>query len=542
MRFNGNGMYNGGEGGASCDSTITPTYNSLTFTTGAEVALWIWQQYVATDNLTILSANYSLIRGAAQFLLSEATTGSDGLLHTRGNAHETQWNVTDPTTDIAAMRALFPVAIQAAQTFGVDSDLVAQLQAAIPKIPTFPRTDTATQTQLLTASADANNNDMIGLSTQPTATRHNDENIGLEAVWPYNLIGDDSPLTALAKRTYTSRSYVNGNDWSNDSLQAARLGLASEVKNDLLAATKSYQDYPSGLASFTGRPASEPYIEQSAVLAAAVSEALVQDYDGLLRIAPAWPTDWTGEGSAYGPHRTKVDVQVSGGVVSTVAIVSGSDNAISVRSPWPGQAVTVVDGGTGATVLASQSSATFTIPAETGKSYLVELTSSPVTSLPFAQIGGTPATAAKHLGNVAIGLDKASGTGGPVVSFRAHANGRIVTADNAGAAPLIAKNTTIGAREQFDMIDRGGGTIALRAHANSQYVCADNAGAAPLIANRTAIGPWETFALIHNPDGSVSFKAQADGDYVTAANAGASALIANRTAIGPWEEFDLVFD
>ena len=35
--------------------------------------------------------------------------GSDGLLHTSpSNAHETQWDVTDPTTDIAAMAALFP--------------------------------------------------------------------------------------------------------------------------------------------------------------------------------------------------------------------------------------------------------------------------------------------------------------------------------------------------------------------------------------------------------------------------------------------------
>ena len=79
----------------------------------------------------------------------------------------------------------------------------------------------------------------------------------------------------------------------------------------------------------------------------------------------------------------------------------------------------------------------------------------------------------------------------------------------------------------------------MRAHANSLYVTAENAGAQPLIANRTAIGGWETFGLIHNADGSISLKA-VNGDYVTAENAGAAALIANRTAIGPWEEFDLI--
>ncbi|MEV5750461.1 SGNH/GDSL hydrolase family protein [Actinoallomurus sp. NPDC052308] len=131
---------------------------------------------------------------------------------------------------------------------------------------------------------------------------------------------------------------------------------------------------------------------------------------------------------------------------------------------------------------------------------------------------------------------------GPVISLRAHANNEYVTAENAGAQPLIANRTAIGSWEQFDEIDRGNGDIALRAHANGEYVTAEAAGAQPLIANRTAIGPWETFQLIHNSDGSISLRAQADNEYVTAENAGAQPLIADRTAIGPWEEFDLITD
>ena len=130
----------------------------------------------------------------------------------------------------------------------------------------------------------------------------------------------------------------------------------------------------------------------------------------------------------------------------------------------------------------------------------------------------------------------------PVVSFRAHANGMIVTADNAGAAPLIANRTAVGPWESFDLISNPDGSVSLRAHANGDIVTADNAGAAPLIANRTAIGPWESFDLIDNVGGTVSLRAHADGDIVTAENAGASALIANRTAIGGWETFDLIQD
>ena len=126
-----------------------------------------------------------------------------------------------------------------------------------------------------------------------------------------------------------------------------------------------------------------------------------------------------------------------------------------------------------------------------------------------------------------------------VVTLRARVNNQYVTAENAGAAPLIANRAAIGQWEQFDQVDQAGGAIALRSHANNDYV---TAGTSPLIANATSVGAAQTFDVVHNSDGSVSLRAHANNDYVTAENAGAAALIANRTAIGPWEEFDLIND
>ncbi len=150
-------------------------------------------------------------------------------------------------------------------------------------------------------------------------------------------------------------------------------------------------------------------------------------------------------------------------------------------------------------------------------------------------LGGIQIAAGAVTANCTPGTPPAGG-----VAFRARANGRFVSAANAGASALIANATSIGPWEQFDLIDRGSGNVALRARINNRYVCAENAGAAALIANRTAIGGWETFALVRNSNGSVSFRAQANGRYVVADNAGAAPLIANRTAIGPWEQFDMV--
>ncbi|MEV4277566.1 trypsin-like serine protease [Actinoplanes xinjiangensis] len=128
------------------------------------------------------------------------------------------------------------------------------------------------------------------------------------------------------------------------------------------------------------------------------------------------------------------------------------------------------------------------------------------------------------------------------VSLRARVNGKFVTADNAGADPLIANRDTVGGSwEKFDSFELGDGVIALRAHVNGKYVTADSAGASPLIANRDHVGgTWEKFLLVRNADGSVSFKAEANGKFVTADSAGASPLIANRDTVGgSWEKFDL---
>src|SRR5690349_2971256 len=166
MRFDGTGWYTGTDDtNASCDGLGAPSYNKRNLSTGAEVGLNIWRQYLATDDRTFLENNYPVMADAARFLLAYATTGADGKLHTSpSNAHETQWDVTDPITDIAAMKALFPVVIEAAQLLGQDADLVTQLQAAIPKLLDFPRTTRNGQT-------------VFGFSSTPGAAYNNSENL-----------------------------------------------------------------------------------------------------------------------------------------------------------------------------------------------------------------------------------------------------------------------------------------------------------------------------------------------------------------------------
>jgi hypothetical protein len=129
---------------------------------------------------------------------------------------------------------------------------------------------------------------------------------------------------------------------------------------------------------------------------------------------------------------------------------------------------------------------------------------------------------------------------GKLVTIRARINGRYVTADNAGTSPLIANRPVVGTWEEFTVVDNRDGTVALRALADNFYVTANQAGAASLVANRPTVGTWERFTLVENGDGSFALRAGINNKYVTAESAGAAPLIAGRPAAGAWESFEIV--
>lgn len=395
MRFDGTGWYVGtGNGNASCHPSET-SYNAKTQTSAAELASWVWRQYQMNDDKQFLAQYYPLIREAAKFLLSVSTVGDDGKLHTFSNAHETQWDVHDPITDIAAMKMLFPIAIRATQILDADDAFVVQLKAALPRIPDFPRTDRATHRQLKTAADDGDGNTVLGFSSDPAAQRRNSENLDLEPVWPYNLISDTSPLFDLAKVTYANRLYRNSNSWTYDAVHAARLGLGSEVAASLHRQANSFAKYPSGLAAFSSNM-TEPYDETDGVVSLALNESLATDYDGLLRIAPSIPPGWNVAGTVSLQHQSKVHVQVNDGTVTTLVVESGSNHAMRVRNPWAGQPVQVID-SKGRLVVPATDAATIEFNAHTGFSYVIEQVAHPLADQAFAPLGGDPATAPRQL-------------------------------------------------------------------------------------------------------------------------------------------------
>jgi beta-glucanase (GH16 family) len=123
------------------------------------------------------------------------------------------------------------------------------------------------------------------------------------------------------------------------------------------------------------------------------------------------------------------------------------------------------------------------------------------------------------------------------VSIRASANNTFVSAENAGASPLVANRATVSTWEQFRVIDNGDGTISLQSVINNLYVTADPATGGKLIANRSAISNQERFRKIAQSNGTVALQGVASGMYVSADLNIGNVLIANRASPSTWEQF-----
>ncbi|HWA96234.1 MAG TPA: hypothetical protein VG844_16670 [Terracidiphilus sp.] len=408
MRFNGKGYEYEGSWtppvtGLNCDLDSKPYYNARTQSTGAEIGVWVWRQYLTTDDDDFLEKYFPIMDASARFLLAAQHQGEDGLLHTfPSNAHENQWDVVDPTTDLSAIKALYPMVIEATQLLDQDHNLAFGLQTALKSVPAFPRVGIEDRKKLVPPSADAEGKDVIADSYRPAAEIHNVENIGLEPVWPYGLIGDRSDEFPLAVRTYENRLNKMSIDWSYDPVQAARLDMGSQVGETLKMLTEVSQNYPNGMAKW-GKEDTEFYVEQTGVTALALQEMLVQDYDGVLRIAPAVPPGWDVDGSVWVRGKMRVDVQTRNGRATTVVLEPGLDGDVTLRNPWPGEGVAVLDGKTGKTVKTKVNFDLLSFSVRQKVNYLVR----PLKvegRRKFEAVTGTAAQAPKRLGPVQIGV------------------------------------------------------------------------------------------------------------------------------------------
>lgn len=123
--------------------TVNSDFTKNIWSTGTEAAYNMYLQYAYTNDTAYLrDTAYPFMRDVVKFYAAKLSYDSaSGKYHVASShAHETYWNVPNAITDLAAVRTLFPLAIRASQSLGLDADLRPQWQRIVDNLIAYPST------------------------------------------------------------------------------------------------------------------------------------------------------------------------------------------------------------------------------------------------------------------------------------------------------------------------------------------------------------------------------------------------------------------
>jgi hypothetical protein len=360
----------------NADGTTGSDFTKNIYSTGVEAANNMFAEYRYTgDDGYLKNTVYPFMRDVANFYVGKLSRDSSGQYHmASSNAHETYWNVPDAITDLAAIRSMFPVAIQTSTTLGVDALARATWQDVLDHLAPYP-TDEKNYLP----------------HQPPIGQTRNGENVACELIWPYSVTGIGAPDYARALSTWKSRPFPYGNIWANDAIQAARLGLGDEALKGLSTMLQKYQSYPNGMTNNTNG-----VFEYLGVHLSVVNEALLQSYGDAIRVFPALPGDtgFVGRFTLLAKGGFLVTSEKEGSDIKYVGVKSLRGGTAKLVNPWGAEALRVRDGSD---VVAHSSSGEVDFTTNAGGIYVVERVAKPLDDYRYARVTGTRNTSSKAL-------------------------------------------------------------------------------------------------------------------------------------------------
>jgi hypothetical protein len=370
----------------NADGTVNSDYTKNIYSTGTEAALNMYWQYAYTgDNDYLSKTAYPFMREVVKFYVGKLSNNAGKYYMASSNAHETYWNVQNAITDLAAVRSLFPIAIQVSQKLNLDATLRAQWQNVLDNLVAYP-----------TNATDYLPHD------PPDAENRNGENVACELIWPYSVTGIGAPDYQRAVSTWNNRPHPYDNVWANDAIQAARLGLGDEAQKGMVIMLGKYQSYPNGMTNNTNG-----VFEYLGVHLNVMNEMLLQSYNDRIRVFPALPKDNT-----FTPRFTLaakggflVSSEKEGDDIKYVGIKSLNGNTVTIENPWTSQQVQVRKSADDSVMMMS-SDAEITFPTTANAVYVLERVAKPLSSYAYSHVAGKTNQDAKRLSsaNCVLGI------------------------------------------------------------------------------------------------------------------------------------------
>ena len=372
--------------------TVGSDYTKNILSTGYEAAYNMYLQYRYTNDANYLrNVAYPYLRETAKFYSRMLSVDGNGKYYmANSNSHETYWNVRNAITDLAAVRSIFPIAIQVSTQLGLDSGLRPEWQRVLDNLVAYPQ-----------------QNGQYLPHEPPLSQTRNGENVASELIWPYNITGIGYPDYQTALNTWNARPFPYGNVWANDAAQAARLGLGDQAFSGMKRMLQQYQNYPNGFTNNTNG-----VFEYHGVHLSAMNESLLQSYNDKIRVFPAAPgnSNFVGKFTLLAKNGFLVSSEREANETKYVGIRSQWGATARVVNPWGTQQVRVRRASDN-TILQTTSAAEFEFATAANTVYIVERTAKPLTSYATTRLTGAPNQGAKSLSGTAstLGLNASGG-------------------------------------------------------------------------------------------------------------------------------------
>ena len=232
------------------------------FSNNLEVCLlmdWYWR---ASGNDTFLRTKfYPFLKEIIRFFRAYARLGEDGRYHIApSNALEVWPDAKDPMPDIAGLRYLLPRLIEWGTAFGAapaEVEVWRDFLDRLAPVPVGRWTVTRTYQDHIHdeewhIASELNPNGLFLPAADKTADRalrSNMENAELYIVFPWGLVGMDSPAEEQRQfeNTWNHRTWkLVNNGWAQDVPQLARMGWAEEARAVSLEHASYGQRFPNG--------------------------------------------------------------------------------------------------------------------------------------------------------------------------------------------------------------------------------------------------------------------------------------------------------
>lgn len=343
------------------------------FSTGPEVAENMYLKYKYTGDTTFLSnIAYPFMKEAVKFYQGYLQWNGTYYYMQPSNSLEDYWNVRNPATDLAAVRAVFPMAIEASQILGVDAILRGQWQNILNNISPFDTASSGGGSKYLPCST-------------PIPGSCNCQNPEIEIIWPHGVTGIGASDYQTAVNTWNARIY-GYQIWSPDAICAARLGLGDNAYAGMKAMVVRNQTRASGI-----HDDGNGVFESNGLHMAGINESLLQSYNDNIRVFPALPNDssFVGKFTLLAKGGFLVSSEKEGGEIKYMGIKSLYGNTATVVNPWGTQEIRVRRTSDDA-ILLTTSNGTFSFNTSTNGIYVIERTAKLLSSYTFQQLTGSP--------------------------------------------------------------------------------------------------------------------------------------------------------